>query len=90
MTKRDRLRVIHDILNIIRRHNGAIKPTPLLRYSNLSSQNFSKYMEELKEKGFVEEKEGKKGRKEIVLTRRGSDYLQKYKVIVGIIDEFNL
>ena len=34
--KRDRLEVIFDILKIIRDHQNSIKPTPLLRYSNLS------------------------------------------------------
>jgi len=49
--KRDRLEVIYDILKIIRHYNNSIKPTPLLRYSNLSSQSFSEYISELLDKG---------------------------------------
>ena len=88
--KRNRLKIIYDILNMIRRHNNAIKPTPLLRYSNLSSQNFSKYLDELMERGFIKEDQDKKKRKIIILTGRGHEYLKKYKVITKFIEDFNL
>ena len=88
--KRNRLKIIYDILNVMRNHNGAIKPTPLLRYSNLSSQNFAKYLEELLDKGFVEEGRDKRKRKVCVLTVKGHKYLQKYKNIVAFVEEFNL
>ncbi|MFH1399869.1 MAG: winged helix-turn-helix domain-containing protein [Candidatus Woesearchaeota archaeon] len=88
--KRERLEVIYDILRIIRDSNNSIKPTPLLRYSNLSSQSFSDYFGELKEKGLVREVEGKRGRKSISLSDKGFRYLDKYQVIAGFIDEFEL
>ena len=88
--KRDRLEVIHDILTIIREKNNSIKPTPLLRFSNLSSQRFNEYFQELEEKGLVKELEDKKGRKYITLTDKGFKYLERYQVIVGFIDEFEL
>ncbi len=90
MKKRDRLEVIHDILRIIRDHNNSIKPTPLLRFANLSSQSFNEYMAELLDKGFVKEIEDKKERKYITLTDHGFRYLEKYKLILGFIDEFEL
>ena len=68
-TKRDRLEVIHDILQVIRNNNNVIKPTPLLRFSNLSSQRFSEYFEELTSKKFIEEVFDKKGKKSISLTQ---------------------
>jgi predicted transcriptional regulator len=88
--KRDRLEVIYDILKIIRHYNNSIKPTPLLRYSNLSSQSFSEYLSELMEKGFVKEIIDEKGRKFFTLTDKGFEYLVKYKLIIGFIDEFEL
>ena len=90
MGKRNRLKIIYDILNEIRRHKNSIKPTPLLRYSNLSTQSFSKYFDELLEKGFIEENENKKGKKVIKLTLRGHKYLEKYKSITKFIEDFNL
>ena len=88
--KRDRLEVIHDILEVIKEKNNSIKPTPLLRFSNLSSQRFNEYMTELYEKELVKELVDKKGRKYITLTDKGFKYLERYQVIVGFIDEFEL
>ena len=88
--KRDRLEVIFDILSIIQRHHNSIKPTPLLRYSNLSSQSFKDYFEELVKKEFVKEIRDKKTRKFVTLTDKGFKYLEKYKYIIGFIDEFEL
>ena len=88
--KRDRLEVIYNILKIIQDHHNSIKPTPLLRYSNLSSQSFSDYFNELSDKGFIKEIFDKKGRKYITLSDKGFKYLEKYKYIIGFIDEFEL
>ena len=88
--KRDRLEVIYNILKIIQEHHNSIKPTPLLRYSNLSSQSFSEYFKELFEKNFIKEVIDKKGRKYITLTDKGFKFLEKYKMILGFIDEFEL
>ncbi|MBA1342991.1 MAG: hypothetical protein C5S52_05275 [ANME-2 cluster archaeon] len=88
--RRDRLGVVYDILKIIRQHHNSIKPTPLLRYSNLSSQSFSEYLNELLEKGFVKEITDEKGKKFLTLTDKGFRYLEKYKLILGFIEEFEL
>lgn len=88
--KRDRLEVIYDILKIIQKYHNSIKPTPLLRYSNLSSQRFSEYFLELSEKEFVKEIEDKKGRRFITLTDKGFRYIEKYDMVRGFIDDFNL
>ena len=88
--KRDRLEVVYDILKIIRQHHNSIKPTPLMRYSNLSSQSFSEYINELLEKGFVKEITNEKEKKFLTLTDKGFRYLEKYKLILGFIEEFEL
>lgn len=88
--KRNRLEVIHDILRIIQNHHNSIKPTPLLRYSNLSSQSFQDYFLELIKKEFIREIADEKGRKYISLTDKGFHFLEKYKLIIGFINEFEL
>lgn len=88
--KRDRLEVVSDILKIIRSNHNSIRPTPLLRYSNLSSQSFSEYYHELLEKGFITEVTDKNGRKYVTLTDKGFRFLEKYRLIMGFIDEFEL
>ena len=88
--KRDRLEVIFDILKTISDKNNSIKPTPLLRYSNLSSSSFNDYYQELTSKEFVKELLDKKGRKYVTLTDKGFKFLEKYKMIKGMIEEFEL
>lgn len=90
MKKRDRLEVIFDILKIISDKNNSIKPTPLLRQSNLSTQSFNEYFMELIQKEFIKEIVDKKGKKYITLTDKGFKYLEKYKTIIGFIGEFDL
>jgi predicted transcriptional regulator len=88
--KRDRLEVIYDILSIIRDKNNSIKPTPLLRFSNLSSQSFNEYITDLLEKKFIQEIYDKKGKKFYSLADTGFKYLEKYEVIKGFIEDFEL
>lgn len=88
--KRDRLELIKDILQVIQSNKNEIKPTPLLRYSNLSSQRFTEYISELLEKQFIQEKVDKKGKRVYSLTERGSRYLEKYALIKNFIEDFDL
>lgn len=90
LRKRDRLEIIFDILKIIQNNHNSIKPTPLLRYANISSQSFSEYYNELSEKGLIREAIDKKRRKYVTLTDKGFRYIEEYNVILGFIDEFEL
>lgn len=89
MPKRNRLEIIRDILKIIQENKNSIKTTPLLRRSNISSSKFKEYLTELLEKEFVKEVHSRDG-KRIVLTNKGFQYLEKYKTIIGFIEEFEL
>ncbi len=88
--KRDHLNVIFDILKIISDRHNSIRPTPLLRASNLSSSSFSEYYAELLEKGFVKEIIDTKKHKYITLTDRGFIYLERYRKIQELIEELEL
>lgn len=88
--KRNRLEIIKDILIIIKENKNAIRLTPLLRKSNLSSSGFAEYFEELQSKGFVKKDEDKKGNKIFSVTEKGFRYLEKYKSIIGFLEEFEL
>ncbi len=90
MRKRDRLEVIYDILRIVKDNHNSIKPTPLLRKSNLSSQSFSEYIDELVKKDFVREVVDNKQKKFYSLSDKGFKYLEKYKAITGFIEDFEL
>jgi len=87
--KRERLEVIRDILIVVRDANNSIKPTPLLRKSNMSTKRFNEYFKELQEKEFVKEIITKKG-KTISLTDKGFQYLDRYTIIKQFVEEFEL
>ena len=88
--KRGRLEVTFDILTLVRDHHNSVRPTPLLRKSNLSSSGFSDYYVELINKGFVKEVAGEDGKRYVTLTDKGFRYIEKYALIRGLIDEFEL
>jgi predicted transcriptional regulator len=90
MAKRGKLEIIQNILKIIQENHSSIKMTPLLRKSNLSSQRFSEYLEEILTKELVKETYDKKGKKYIIITDKGYRYLEKFNIIVDFIDEFDL
>jgi len=88
-TKRNRLQVVHDILNSIQAKNGKIKPTHILYKANLSHKMMDIYLKELISKGLINEIKGKKG-KTYSLTEKGFDYLNKYKMMSKFIESFGL
>jgi len=87
--KRERLQVIRDILDSIRKTRN-IKPTRLLYSSNLSPQMFKEYVNELIGKGFMKIDIDKKDKKTFLLTQKGFEFLQEYKVIENFIENFGL
>lgn len=90
MVKRGKIEIIKDILIIIRENNNQIKPTPLLRKSNISSERFSTYLQELLKKHFVKEVLDNKNEKFISLTDKGYRFIEKYQTIIDFIQEFEL
>lgn len=79
-----------DVLRIIQDNHNSIKTTPLLRKSNISSVRFKDYLNELLKKDLVKEVIDKKNEKFISLTDKGFRFLEKYKIIIDFIDEFEL
>lgn len=90
MAKRGKLEIMRDILRTIYDNKSSIKPTPLLRKSNISSVRFKEYYIDLLERELIREIIDKKGDKYVVLTERGFRFLEKYRAIIDFIDEFEL
>lgn len=88
--KRDRLEIIYTLLKVIQEKNNSIRATPLLRYTNVSSQSFKEYYDELLNKGFIREITDKKGNKLVSLSDKGFRFIEKYSYILGFIEEFEL
>jgi predicted transcriptional regulator len=89
MVKRGKLEIVYDILRTVQKNNNSIKPTPLLRKSNISTARFKEYFSELITKDFVREI-NHKGENLISLTDKGFKFLEKYNTIISFIDEFEL
>ena len=89
MQKRNRIEIIKDMLEVIKNNKNKVLLTPLQRKSNLSSTRFQEYLSELRTKDFVEE-EIEKDKKFIAITEKGFKFLEKYNVIKGFIEEFEL
>ncbi len=85
MQKRSRLEIIRDILKIIQENHNSIKITPLIRKSNLSSQRFLEYFNDLEKKAFVV-----RTINHVKITEKGFKYLEKYKNIIEFVEEFDL
>ena len=89
MAKREKLEIIYDILNTVRNNRNLMKPTPLLRKSNLSSSSFKEYYTELLKRELLAETEQEGGR-QVQVTEKGFRFLEKYHTILDFIDEFEL
>lgn len=87
--KRSRIEVIHDILGVVKRRNGKIKPTHILYKSNLSHNMMDEYLTELIEKRFLLEQKLKKGRT-YLLTPKGFQFLDEYEIIGDFTNIFGL
>jgi len=87
--KRERLEVIRDILKVIRQ-SRSIKPTRLLFASNLSPQMFKDYINELIAKGFIKLELGENDKKTFLLTKKGNDFLEQYRMIEDFVENFGL
>jgi predicted transcriptional regulator len=89
MKKRERLEIIYDILVLISNNHNQIKPTPLLRKSNLCSTQFEKYILELLEKELIET-QVVDSKKHYKLTKKGFKYIDEYKSFLKMLKEFDL
>jgi len=86
--RRSKLRIIIDILKIIDEENGA-RITRILYGANLPYDRLLKYIEELKEKGFIIEKRENNAIK-YYLTENGINFLTEFKKIESFIEAFGI
>lgn len=85
--RRDKLKIIYDMLAAIQEKGGKIKPTHLLYKSNLSHTKMQLYLNELFTKDMVKE-ELNNSNKCYTITKNGIKFLEDYKKVKEFTDSF--
>jgi predicted transcriptional regulator len=87
--KRDRLKIIYDILKAIHDRNDRILHTHILYKSNLSYGMLQQYLDELMFNDLVVERRHR-DKKSYGLTDKGFTYLNKYNAVTQFARNFGL
>ena len=87
--RRNRMEIVFDILKSIQDKNGVIKPTHLLYKSNLSHKRMKEYVDELMNKGLMEDVVVKK-KKHFAITEDGLKFLAEFRKVREFTDAFGL
>lgn len=87
--RRSKMDIVNDILLAIVNKGHKIKPTHLMYKSNLSHKLMKMYLDDLMEKGMVEEIKEKKNRY-LIITDKGLEFTFKFKKMRDFADSFGL
>lgn len=85
--RRDRLQIIIDILNLMQRKGGRLKPTHILYGGNLSYDRLKKYISELEERDLIIAIKVK-SKTYYEITDRGLSFIVEARKIKEITDAF--
>jgi len=83
------MQVLIDILKVIQREGGNVKPTHILYKANLSHKLLKSHLSLLIEKGFIEQKQA--GDKVYYsITPKGSKYIEEFRKVEKLSLAFGL
>jgi len=83
---RSQFRIYVDILHVIQRENNEAKPTRILYGANLSHDRLTKYLEELKSLGVIQE--NGIDDKTYSLTQKGIEFLNNFRKVEAFASAF--
>lgn len=88
--KRDKLSIMHEMLEVILKKGAGVGPTQLMYRANLSHDMLVEYLNEMKLKGLIEESKGRSGGRVYLLTDKGHLFLRDYKAVKGFMVSYGL
>ncbi len=89
MPRRSKTLILVDILRLMQRKNGKVKPTHILYGANLSHKRMKKYLALLLENGFIEEVE-ERGRKYYKITDKGYAFIIEFRKVEKLSEAFGI
>jgi len=89
MQRRTSFEIINDILFLMQRKGGKLKPTHILYGGNLSYDRLKKYMEQLEKRKLVEVT-FEKDKKFYLLTDRGYEYVNEARKLQQFTEAFGI
>jgi predicted transcriptional regulator len=89
MTRRTKIEIVFDLLSLMQKKGGKVKPTHALYGGNLSYDRLKLYVEEMQRKGLIIVTQEKK-RTFYEITEQGHHFVSEYKKVKELTDAFGL
>lgn len=89
MTRRTKIEIVYDLLALMQKKGGKVKPTHALYGGNLSYDRLKLYIEEMQKKGLILIVQEKK-RTFYEITDQGHNFISEYKKVKELTDAFGL
>ena len=87
--RRSKLKICVDILRLVQRKGGIVKPTHILYGANLSHKRMNLYLDFLLGEGFLEQG-NVSGRKAYRLTPKGREFIKEFKKFEEMTEAFGI
>ena len=87
--RRSQLQIYADILRLVQKRGGLVKPTHILYGANLSHARLTKHLKWLTTEGFIAE-DRSSGHKLYKLTAKGKSFLNEFKKIEDFSSAFGV
>jgi len=89
MTRRTKIEIVYDLLLLIQKKGGRVKPTHALYGGNLSYDRLKLYVEEMQKKGLINVVQ-EKSKTFYRITDQGHNFVSEYKKVKDLTDAFGL
>ncbi len=89
MTRRTKIEIVYDLLLLIQKKGGRVKPTHALYGGNLSYDRLKLYVDEMQKRGLINVVQ-EKSKTFYKITDQGHNFVSEYKKVKELTDAFGL